>query len=98
MLNFILQSLLVCNVVLLPCTSVGTLPLVINTWPFLESNIIGKLVFENNYVDLLFCMIIIKPTAASTVANGSSYLDAIERGCIAAEQNTSIDSVGYGGR
>lgn len=31
------------------------------------------------------------------VANGSSYLDAIERGCIAAEQNTSIDSVGYGG-
>lgn len=26
-----------------PCSSVGPLPVVINTWPFLQSNIIGKL-------------------------------------------------------
>ena len=36
--------------------------------------------------------------AAQSISNGGSYLDAIEQGCIAVEQNTSVDSVGYGGR
>ena len=36
--------------------------------------------------------------AVVALTGGKSYLDAIELGCTAAEQNESITSVGYGGR
>lgn len=36
--------------------------------------------------------------AAQAITSGKSYLDAIEEGCSAAEQDLSISSVGYGGR
>jgi len=44
------------------------------------------------------CYITCSFAAAEALSNGGSYLDAVEQGCAAAERNTSIDSVGYGGR
>jgi hypothetical protein len=99
MLSRVALLVFACSIFLLPCASTaGTLPLVINTWPFVESNVIGEREFKPFYQYCENACLLLILIAASAVANGSGYLDAIEKGCSAAERNTSIDSVGYGGR
>ena len=70
------------------------LPVVVNTWPFINGNEAGRDGIQHN-LPLNSCITLL---AANAIKSGKSYLDAIEEGCIAVEQDTTVDSVGYGGR
>lgn len=73
---------ILCFVVVLSSIPVNTngdssdlLPVIINTWPFVDAN----------------------KKAVSTIQDGGSYLDAIEKGCSQCEIDQCDGSVGYGG-
>ena len=51
-----------------------------------------------HYIVTSYLLLFLTCTAANAITSGKSYLDAIELGCNAVEHNTSVDSVGYGGR
>lgn len=55
-------------------------------------------VFKLSHLYTMFSVTIFISTASEALKSGRNYLDAIEDGCMATEQNISVDSVGYGGR
>lgn len=66
---------LLCNVVIVPC-SCASLPVVINTWPFVESNIAAAHVVENgsSYLDAIEmgCSVAEQNTSITSVGYGGS--------------------------
>jgi len=84
------------------CINAQKLPVVINTWAFVDANLAGTLAYRLIFIDDIFIAGMScanNCSAAMTALNGGkSSLDAVELGCTAAEMNESIKSVGYGGR
>ena len=71
----------------------GSLPIVINTWPFTNATAKGESPFEVSSGFRVSC----DRVAWSVLESGGSRLDAVEEGCSVCEVERCDGSVGYGG-
>ena len=74
------------------------LPVVINTWPFVNANYKGMVIHIHTQREPCMCDHVITLAAVEVVIKNGSHLDAVEAGCSQCEVEQCDGTVGYGGR